>query len=458
MERAGLAVARLARALHPHAQRVSLGCGPGNNGGDGFVAARHLHAHGTQVRVRWIGDETRMPADAREALRRARAAGVAVTPWSGPGDAGPADLAIDALLGLGTRRPPDGAVRAAIEAMAAERAPVLAVDLPSGLHADTGQPLGDVAVRAEATLALLTLKPGLFTGQGRDFAGTVWWDPLGVDATGPTAWLSGPPAALPEAHATHKGERGDVYAIGGAPGMTGAVSLAARAALAAGAGRVYVSPLDESAVALDGCRPELMWRRSAWKLAPSTLGAATIVCGCGGGTAVRAALPALLAHAARLVLDADALNVVAADLPLQSLLRGRSTRGLPTLLTPHPLEAARLLGIHARDVQADRLAAASALAERFGCAILLKGSGSVIAAPEVTPCINPTGNAALATAGSGDVLAGWAAGLWARQPAATASAIGTAAAWTHGDTADRHRARGRLGPLLAADLADRMAP
>jgi hydroxyethylthiazole kinase-like uncharacterized protein yjeF len=201
-----------------------------------------------------------------------------------------------------------------------------------------------------------------------------------------------------------------------------------------------------------------MWRRSAWKLAPSTLGAATIVCGCGGGTAVRAALPALLAHAARLVLDADALNVVAADLPLQSLLRGRSTRGLPTLLTPHPLEAARLLGIHARDVQADRLAAASALAERFGCAILLKGSGSVIAAPEVTPCINPTGNAALATAGSGDVLAGWAAGLWARQPAATASAIGTAAAWTHGDTADRHRARGRLGPLLAADLADRMAP
>ena len=461
MERAGLAVARLARALQPHAERVTLWCGPGNNGGDGFVAARHLHAQGTHVRVRWIGNEARMPDDAREALRRARAAGVAITPWDGGGDRGderPADLAIDALLGLGTRRAPEGPVRAAIEAMSAERAPVLAVDLPSGLHADTGQPLGDLAVRADATLALLTLKPGLFTGQGRDFAGAVWWDALGVEAPGPTAWLSGPPVAPPETHATHKGERGDVYAVGGAPGMAGAVWLAARAALAAGAGRVYVSPLDDSAAAVDIARPELMHRHAAWALAPSTLGAATVVCGCGGGTAVRASLPALLAHAGRLVLDADALNAIALDLPLQALLRARAAQGLSTLLTPHPLEAARLLGLGARDVQADRLASARGLAERFGCAVVLKGSGSVVAAPEVVPCINPTGNAALATAGTGDVLAGWAAGLWARQPAAAASAIGAAAAWTHGDAADRHRASGRHGPLRAAELVDRMAP
>jgi NAD(P)H-hydrate repair Nnr-like enzyme with NAD(P)H-hydrate dehydratase domain len=144
-------------------------------------------------------------------------------------------------------------------------------------------------------------------------------------------------------------------------------------------------------------------------------------------------------------------------LALQALLRARAAQGLATLATPHPLEAARLLGLSARDVQADRLAAAHGLAERFGCSVVLKGSGSVIAAPELVPCINPTGNAALATAGTGDVLAGWAAGLWARQPAAAASAIGAAAAWTHGDTADRHRAGGRHGPLLAAELVDRMA-
>ena len=155
--------------------------------------------------------------------------------------------------------------------------------------------------------------------------------------------------------------------------------------------------------------------RAAWSGGPaSAISASTIVCGCGGGDAVRAPLPRLLGLAARLVLDADALNAVASDTGLQTLLTQRAARGLPTVLTPHPLEAARLLGVGTAEVQADRLRAAQALADRFACCVVLKGSGSVIAAPFEVPRINATGNAALATAGTGDVLAGWLGGLWAQ--------------------------------------------
>lgn len=459
MEAAGLAVARLALARFAPLGRVEVLCGPGNNGGDGFVAARHLQACGVQVRVRWIGDEARAPSDARAALQRARDAGVVVEPWRcGPLAPG-TELAIDALLGLGSRRPPEGAMAEAIGVLAASQCPVLAVDLPSGLNPDTGQWLAEHGVRACATLALLTLKPGLFTGRGRDQAGEVWFDSLGATAVAPTAWLTGPPdAALhgPAPHAAHKGSMGDVVVVGGAVGMTGAAWLAARAALAAGAGRVYTCLLDPAASPLDAERPELMARPGWWQEAPATLASATVVCGCGGGAAVREALPPLLGHAVRLVLDADALNAVALEPALQALLRVRASRGLATLFTPHPLEAARLLGTTAAAVQADRITAAVQLARRFECAIVLKGSGSLIAAPGTVPALNPTGNASLATAGSGDVLAGWAGGLWARHPQSPAASIGTAATWWHGHAADRHRAAGFTGPLRANDLIETM--
>lgn len=456
MESAGLAIARLVLARFPQARRVDVLCGPGNNGGDGFVAARQLHAVGLQVRVWWIGDEPRAPADARAAIGAARAAGVPIAPWSGELPTAP-DLRVDALLGLGTNRPPQGALADAIVACNADTVPVLAVDLPSGLHPDTGRPLAGPAIRATATLSLLTLKPGLFTGDGRDLAGEVWFDDLGVAAAAPTAALSGPPARSPLPHVTHKGSRGDVVVVGGAPGMVGAAWLAARGALAAGAGRVYVSLLDECASGLDLGRPELMSRRAWWRSPPAELGAATAVCGCGGADLVRAALPPLLAHVRRLVLDADALNAVATETTLQTLLRHRADRGLATLLTPHPLEAARLVGSSTAAVQSDRLAAAARLADRFAVDVILKGSGSVIAAPGVTPLINPTGNAALATPGTGDVLAGWAAGSWAQRPQAPAWQVAADAAWLHGRAADRHLAAGRASPLRAAELVDAMA-
>jgi hydroxyethylthiazole kinase-like uncharacterized protein yjeF len=435
---------------------VRVLAGPGNYGGDGFEAAMHLQGLGRHVEVLLVGDEARLPADAGAALIRARSAGVTIGPHE-PTPLAAHDIAIDALLGIGARRAADGALAQAIASLAALPCAVLAVDLPSGLNADTGRPLGAACVRAHHTLALLTLKPGLFTAAGRDHAGSVWFDALGVDGSSdePTAWLAGAAHAVPEVrrHEQHKGSFGDVAVVAGAAGMTGAALLAARAAHAAGAGRVFVQLLDGASRALDEERPELMFRPRWSESMPAVLGASTVVCGCGGGEAVRAVLPRLLSLVPRLVLDADALNAVAADSSLQTLLRARAARGHATVLTPHPLEAARLLGITAQEVQADRLSAARSLADANTCVVVLKGSGTVIAAPARSPWINPTGNASLASAGTGDVLAGWLAGLWSqcRQPdAAVRSAL--AAAWLHGLAADRYGA-----PVLrAADLIEQM--
>jgi hydroxyethylthiazole kinase-like uncharacterized protein yjeF len=239
--------------------------------------------------------------------------------------------------------------------------------------------------------------------------------------------------------------------------MVGAALLAAGAAHAAGAGRVYVGMLDDAAPTHDPARPELMFRQRWWTADDTVLNRSTVVCGCGGSDAVREPLPRLLSGAGRLVLDADALNAIAADSMLQTLLRQRAARGRPTVLTPHPLEAARLLSCAVDEVQADRLTAAQSLAERFGCVALLKGSGSVVAAPGETPRINPTGSAALASAGTGDVLAGWLAGLWAqRTPPATmadAQDVACCAAFAHGAAAD---ACGAF-VMRAGDLIERLA-
>ena len=467
MQRAGLAVARLAQALAPHARTVWIACGPGNNGGDGLEAAMHLQRAGRRVVVTWLGTPEHAPADARQSWQRALAAGVA---WAdeAPPDMTPADLCIDALLGIGISstappRAPDLRLLAILAALQHSPAPVLAVDLPSGLDADTGQFAAGFALATPPasrhhplaprhTLSLLTLKPGLFTAAGRDAAGSVWLDDLGVSpqSEAPSAWLAGPALPAPRSHASHKGSYGDVAIVGGEGlaarglGMTGAALLAASAALHTGAGRVLMALLDNGEMAIDMAQPELMFRRFD-ALALEQL---TVVCGCGGGDAVRAVLPAVLASAARLVLDADALNAVASDAALRATVASRAGRGLPTVLTPHPLEAARLLGMSAADVQAHRLHAAQQLAEQFHCVAVLKGSGTVTAAPGLPPTINPTGNAWLATAGTGDVLAGMVgAHLAAGAPAQRAA---SEAVYQHGLAADRWPA-GRT--LTASALA-----
>jgi hydroxyethylthiazole kinase-like uncharacterized protein yjeF len=443
MQRAGLATARLALAIAPHARDIWVACGPGNNGGDGLEAAVHLHRWGRRVTVTLAGDPARLPADAANAWRLCTAAGVPVAPEPPPDWA----LCIDALLGIGSARPLEGAIAATVDRINGAARPVLAVDVPSGLGADTGT---GASVRATHTLSLLTLKPGLFTAQGRDAAGTVWFDPLQVAP--PThdaiAHLLGAPAAQARPHASHKGSFGDVAIVGGARGMAGAAVLAASAALHAGAGRVFLASLDPGAPGLVAGEPELMVRDAAGL----ALDGMAVACGCGGGEAVAAVLPDVLSRARALVLDADALNAIAADAALQELLRARGRRGAPTVLTPHPLEAARLLGCGTGEVQADRLRNARALADRFGCVAVLKGSGTVVAAPGRAPAVNPTGNARLATGGTGDVLAGFIAALLPEGAAPFEAAC--AAVWRHGRAADRWPAD---RPLTAGELARRLA-
>lgn len=442
MQRAGLATARLALALAPHARRVWIACGPGNNGGDGLEAAMHLQQWGKAPVVTWLGSPERAPMDAMASYQRALAAGVRIADTP-PQDC---DLCIDALLGIGATRAPEGKMAEWIAHIHSLGIPVLAVDVPSGLNADSGATSGP-CVKAQHTISLLSLKPGLFTAMGRDLAGQVWLEPLTTDnlpRVPPRATLLGAPADSHRLHASHKGSYGDVAIIGGAPGMTGAALLAATAALHQGAGRVFVGLLDGGSMHVDPGQPELMFRRLE-TLAPTQL---TVVCGCGGGSVIASELPRLLSTAPRLVLDADALNALAADSQLEVLLCARQHRGRQTVLTPHPLEAARLLGRTAAEVQQDRLGVAEELAQRFACTVVLKGSGSVIAAPAQTTALNPTGNARLATAGTGDVLAGMigaqlAAGLPAFQAAC-------AAVYRHGLAADRWPAD---QPLTAGALA-----
>lgn len=428
MESAGLAVARLALAVAPHAGRIWIACGPGNNGGDGLEAAFHLRQWGKQPHVSWLGEEAACPEDALASLQSARKAGVPIS------HAPPAqyDLAIDALLGIGAGRPPEGAMAQWIARMNNRTGPVLAVDVPSGLDANTGC---GIQLRATHTLSLLTLKPGLFTSQGRDACGQVWLDTLGAtcaedDHSAATAWLGIDTRYDVRLHASHKGSYGDVAVIGGAAGMAGAALLAAAAALHGGAGRVFVGLLDAAAATVDGGRPELMLR--AWD--SLDLAAMTVACGCGGGEAVRAVLPKVLSTARALVLDADALNAIAADSQLQAQVLARSSRAdRATVITPHPLEAARLLGRTTAGIQSDRLGAASALSERYRCVTVLKGSGTITVEPGRLPVINPTGNAKLATAGTGDVLAGMIAARMAQGAGAFDAA--SEAVHAHGKTA-----------------------
>jgi hydroxyethylthiazole kinase-like uncharacterized protein yjeF len=429
MQRAGLSAARLALALAPHAHTVWIACGPGNNGGDGLEAAMHLQQWGKHTVVQWLGNEAQLAQDAAASLRRALAAGVSLHKGPAP-TLQPQDLCIDALLGLGGRAPA-GDLAACVDAINNCGARVLAIDLPTGLDADSGG-RHTHAVRADDTLSLLTLKPGLFTGHGRDLAGQVWFDDLEapIEPALTSAWLSGPPPQVSRPHASNKGSFGDVAVIGGGPGMQGAAVLAATAALHSGAGRVYVSPLDGDEMASERW-PELMWRTP--ESLPLTRLA--VACGCGGGTLVHAQLPQVLSEAAQLVLDADALNALSQDLALQALLKQRTARGQPTVLTPHPLEAARLLAQTTLQIQADRLGAAQRLADRFGAVVILKGSGSIITAPGHPPRINPTGNARLATAGTGDVLAGMVAARMAAGDGALDAAC--AAVFHHGAAADR---------------------
>lgn len=475
MAQAGLAVAKLALAIKPFAPCYWVFCGPGNNGGDGLEAAKHLHQWGCEVSVVLWQPELKRPADAANALTGVNALGIAVQAML-PNKLDPQDLCIDAMLGVGLRSssstsstslisPSEALMQTWIDGLYQLGADVLAVDIPSGLNANTGQfqnksdglNIHSTHIQATHTLQLLTAKPGCFTAHGRDACGTQWLDTLGCEdlqvSLQATALLNSPSCSpLKPMHASHKGTFGDVAIIGGESvdmrgmGMTGAVDLAASAALHAGAGRVMACYLS-SATSSSSQKPrlaEIMHRH----FSALNLKTGAIVCGCGGGEAVRQVLPKVLQESICLVLDADALNAIAKDPWLRDLLRLRAAKKWTTVITPHPLEAARLLNTSSTDVQKNRLHAAQTLAEDLKCTVVLKGSGTVIAKAGATPVINPSGNARLATGGTGDVLAGVLGARMAQGLGEFEAAC--AAVFEHGEVADEWR----LPTLTAGKLAE----
>jgi hydroxyethylthiazole kinase-like uncharacterized protein yjeF len=441
MQRAGEVIAKFALAVAPHAQQIWIACGPGNNGGDGLEAARFLKKCGKDPIVTLLPNKARRPDDASNALQKLLWEGIEIHAEA------PIhfDICIDAIFGIGIKAPLSGEALFWIAKMNAVPVPVISVDIPSGLDADSGQGYGEF-VAADFTLSLLTLKPGLFTGDGRQACGQVWLNTLGVDSSPHfCAQLNDSPSLSFRDHNTHKGTYGDVGIVGGRKGMTGAAILAAKSALHGGAGRVFVGLLSDTPLGFDETQPDLMFR----KLTEFHFETMTVVAGCGGGVEISSHLENVLTRSRRLVLDADALNAVAADKNLQDLLKNRAPDS--TVLTPHPLEAARLLQTDVKAVQSSRLPKAQQLAELFNCTVVLKGSGSVISAPNLPPRINTTGNARLAIAGTGDVLAGMigakiSAGL-------NPTEASYAAVYQHGRIADLWE---NSSTLTANDLAQRI--
>ncbi|AUL99655.1 NAD(P)H-hydrate dehydratase [Zoogloeaceae bacteirum Par-f-2] len=455
MERAGRAAAEDAvRLIIDRPGPILVACGPGNNGGDGFVLARHFRQAGREVVTVFADDAAALPPDAAKALADWHAAGGQTVAALPPTPADGWALVVDALFGIGLTRPIVGRHAEWIATLNGQRAPRLALDIPSGLDADTGRVLG-ACFRATHTTTFIALKPGLLTLDGPDYAGEVSVQRLEVDAA---AWLK------PQGHAvrpslfarhlvarrrnSHKGCYGDAAILGGAPGMGGAALLAARAALWLGAGRVFAGLIDPQAPTLDPSRPELMLR-PADEL-PAQLTALAIGPGLGQSGRAAAALTQAIAREIPLVLDADALNLLAADPHLQHAVL---TRSAPTILTPHPAEAGRLLGCDTAAVQADRVSAARALATRYRAHTVLKGCGSVIASTDGNWYINGTGHPGMASAGMGDVLSGLIVALLAQGWPAAQALI--AAVHLHGAAGDR-LAREGIGPigLSASEVID----
>ena len=441
MQRAGQAGANAALDLLPFSTagaRVLVLAGPGNNGGDALEIAAHLGYTGAKVTLFHYPPSGEQSPERAAALLRADISNVT---FAEPGMAAVLatewNLVVDGLFGIGLQRPISGAMRAVVEAVNTLDCSVLALDLPSGLDADTGAIVGPegIAIHATHTITFIGDKPGLHTCDGRDYAGLIDIARLDID----TSYF--PPTRLhlndvkffsrhlqARRHNTHKGSFGNAAVIGGARGMGGAAILAARTAIHSGAGRVYALFLDD-APAYDSGQPELMCRPAS----NFDLSTAALIIGPGLGTAGQAQelLVRAIASDSPLLADADALNLLAADTVLHKAMAARHA---PSLLTPHPLEAARLLETSIAEVQADRVAAARRLAAKYKACVILKGSGTVIAAPNGDAVINTTGNAALATAGTGDVLSGLCGSLLAQGWPQWEAAL--AGVWLHGMAAD----------------------
>ncbi|MBA2352366.1 MAG: NAD(P)H-hydrate dehydratase [Pseudomonadota bacterium] len=467
MELAGRAAAERARELLGQGNQgnaILVLAGPGNNGGDALVAARWLKSWWFDVSVVFFGNTAKMTGDAASAMQAFQVGGNAVSSEIPPGCF---DLIIDGLFGIGLRREVSGFYADIITRANAIEAPVLALDIPSGLDADTGSVPG-TAIRADETITFLGLKPGLLTGDGPDYCGNVRLETLNVDAPEfcstrgrliAPSLFSGALSSRPVN--SHKGLYGNVGVIGGACGMLGAALLAGRAALRLGAGKVYLGVLAEH-FSVDPAHPELMFGEARDVLELEALTCLVLGPGLGQSDEAHELLASALSRSLPLVLDADALNLISALQPLQNTLRARAQSAITgaaaaaTILTPHPGEAARLLGCSTSDVQRDRLKAARAIADRYKSHVVLKGAGSICVMPDERWYINPTGNPGMAAGGMGDVLSGMLGALLARAGASPDDAL-LCGVFVHGAAADDLVCGGSgIGPvgLTASEVGD----
>ncbi|MFO7602192.1 MAG: NAD(P)H-hydrate dehydratase [Gammaproteobacteria bacterium] len=451
MERAGTAAFQYLSHRWPKARSLAVVCGAGNNGGDGFVVARLAHEKGLAVKVYQVGDGAHIGGDALAAAQRLAGAGLTPEALSAA-DFSRVDVIIDALLGTGLEGEVSGHYREAIEQINAAGREVLSLDIPSGLQADTGVPQG-CAVKAAGTVTFIGLKQGLFTAQGSEYCGELVFASLNVPAE---VYELRPPAGeridytrlkhllRPRPRHCHKGDCGHVLIVGGERGYTGAVRMAGEAAARIGAGLVSIATRPEHAMVLNATRPELMCHGVDSEVAFQQLAERASVIAIGPGLGQGEWSKKMLAYALDsglpLVVDADALN----------LLSQASQQREDWVLTPHPGEAARLLGKAISEVERDRFAALDELVDSLGGVVVLKGAGSLVKSRDQAVRVCSGGNPGMASGGMGDVLTGIIAGLLAQGLVlADAAALGVALHAEAGDQAAR--AAGERG-LLASDL------
>jgi len=451
MSRAGQALLQAIQSEWPHSQRLCVLCGAGNNGGDGYIVARLALQAGCFVEVITLCNPDTLQNDAATAYHAYHKAGGTVSRFDPQATLPDCDMLVDALLGTGLDRAVSEPYHEAIQMMNTHTAPVVAVDIPSGLNADTGQAWG-IAVQAALTLTFIGLKSGLLTGQARDYVGTLQLDTLEIPDTA-FAQLSSPMQALdatsiraalpPRPRSMHKGQAGHSLLVGGAPSMSGAIRLAGEAALRSGVGLVSIATHSQHAAWLNLNRPELMVHAldNSHTLRHLLQPCDAIAIGPGLGQTpwARQLLTQVLCSDQPKVLDADALN----------LLAGLASQTNNWILTPHPGEAARLLACTTAEIEQDRVAAVRLIQQRYGGVVVLKGAGTLVADDNrVYFCT--AGNPGMASGGMGDVLSGIIAALLAQGlNLTTAACVGVQ---VHAQAADQAAAQGGERGLLATDL------
>lgn len=455
MQRAAAVAFHLASTTFPAARHWLVLCGHGNNGGDGYEVARLAKLAGIDVTLLAVKSDKPLPDEAQAARDAWLNAGgsVSASDAQWPQDV---DLIIDGLLGTGLSAAPRAPYDSLIAGINNFDAPVMSLDIPSGLDAQTGSVPGD-AVQASVTMAFIALKPGLLTGKARNHVGKLHCDSLGLHR-----WLDGHPALLqrldvtqlgdwlhPRRPCSHKGDHGNLLVVGGDTGFAGAIRMASEAALRAGAGMVRVLTHKEHAGPLLTARPELMVQELTEKSLTDGLEWADVVVvgpGMGQNDWGKVAFKQVCESTKPALFDADALNLLAIT------PQKRQNR----VLTPHPGEAARLLGCTVKDIESDRLLAVRKLTERFGGVVVLKGAGSLIAKDSGSMALADVGNAGMATGGMGDVLSGIIGGLLAQHLSLFDAAC--AGAVVHGAAADQIALLQGTRGMLATDLLAVIAP